>query len=532
MSALPDSIPITVGFHTGNVIEFLSHLYGNGFAVIREAVQNSIDEDATSIFVDIDCHRHSIHVYDNGNGASPQEITTKFENIGLSLKKDLPGKIGSKGIGIIAGLAIAERWQFVTRKLNIGPFYSFTFDRKELKKANEVQVNQEQLLIKQIKPSPITATSMLRLFDVSDLILKQLRDQRTIEQTLQEAFNSKLRSQKIELRVSYRDFKNKTHDFKVKPITYRGAKMESVEYDTPYGTVNFAFFHSPIPIDKPSILVQHQGVTSIPLGNFFKMKILPANLEHIFARGYFEGEVQLGFCTINGSRSAFIPDKQLDEFTERVAAFAEDVISPLIEQFEKSDREERLKRIADGVLKKTREFFSRYPDAIPPMFRSIISKPTTRIAPEGDAQVVNTSVIKPTKGVREKKPLDPDILREKKKESEEKRRTGTASVEKGSKAEIVEIVEGLGMHFVYPDPETDGFKWHSRISPQRILQINIANTDFLEAEKRGRTFLERYLTLLLQKEMTCVSLGDYDSQTFDVGFELMLDQFWGLSLQD
>jgi len=121
-------------------------------------------------------------------------------------------------------------------------------------------------------------------------------------------------------------------------------------------------------------------------------------------------------------------------------------------------------------------------------------------------------------------------LKEKKEEGEERRRANKPKTDNKSKRETFEAVEGMGIHFVYPDAE-EGLRWHSRINAG-LLEINIANSDFMEAEKRGQTFLARYLTLLLQVELTTVSIGDHQGEIFHTGFELMLDQFFALSLRD
>lgn len=523
---------IKVGFHVGNVVTFLSHLYGTGYSVIREAVQNSIDEGATKIFISIHCGRRLIKVYDNGGGATQKEITAKFENIGLSLKRNDPDKIGSKGIGNLAGLAVAEQWQFISKKQ--GPFCAYTFDRKELEKGDEVNVYAEQLSLKQIdRECPFVANSLLRLIDVAEITLKQLGDQETIERTLREAFNTKLRLNNIELRVSYWNFKNKRHDFLVKPVAYRGAEMEIVKQETPCGSVDFAFFHNSNPINNPSILVQHQGVYSIPLVNFFKMKILPTKIEHLFLKGYFEGEIRLGFCTVNGSRSAFEHDNDLKIFVEAVVAFAEDVLKPIIEQFEQADREERWKRIAEGVLKTMRSYFQKNPALVPPSLKTMVFKLSEKLSDEDEMTGVGIrkpgSNSIPPKKKTERPPLPPDALKKQKGESEQKKRTSGATTGK-PKGKVIDFSEGLGIQFIHPDPETDGFIWHSRTSNNGVIQINIVNNEFLEAEKRGQTVVSRYLMTLLHKELTCASLAPVDAQSFDAGFELMMEHFWRSSL--
>lgn len=526
MPTTAEPTPISVNMHMGYVIGLLSQNYGSGFEIVREAVQNSIDEGATKIFISIHCPRRIIKIYDNGGGATRQEIEEKFNNIGLSSKRNDPDKMGCKGIGNLAGLAAAEEWQFISKKGN-QPFILYTFNKKELVKGKGINLFAEELPIKQIdRDCSFVANSLLRLIDVSEVTLKQLGNEEVIEKTLKEAFNVKLRVKNIELRVSYCDFKNKTKQFLVRPVKYRGAEMEVVSQDTPKGFVDFAFFHNPTPIQHPSILVRHQGVYSIPLGNFFKMKILPDRVEHLFLKGYFEGEIRLGFCTINGARSAFNQDEDLKFFIEAVTSFAEDVLRPIIDQFEQADRKERWKRIAEGVLKTMRAYFQKNSALIPPQLKATVFK--TIDPKDQDAESEDIGVKKTVSKKKTDRPsLSPDALKEQKKESERNRQSGVGS--NRQKAKIVDFSEGLGIQFIHPDPETDRFRWHSRTSKEGVIQVNVVNNEFLEAEQRGQAVMARYLMALLHKELTCASLVPVDAKSFDAGYELMLESFYGSS---
>lgn len=525
--------PIRVGFHTGNVITFLSHLYGTGFSVLREACQNSFDEGATKVFVSIHCKRRMIKVYDNGGGVTETEIRKKFENIGFSVKKDKPELMGKKGIGNLAGLAVAEQWQLISKKQ--GPFYSYTFFRKELEKGDNVNVYPEELPIKQVdRECPFVANSLLRLIDVSEITLNQLGDQDTIERTLREALSAKLRAKNIELRISYSDFKDKKHDFVIKPVIYRGAEMDMVKQDTPKGFVNFSFFHNPNPISNPSILVLHQGVYLIPLANFFELKVLPEKIRHLFFRGYFEGEIRLGFCSLNGLRSCFEHNDDLKIFVEAVTAFAEDVLRPIIEQFEQADREERWKRTAESVLKTVRGYFQKNPKLVPPTLKTMVFKLSDSPGKDVTVEVPGVGIRKPgasqefPKKKSERTPLPPGALKEQKVRSEQKKRVPKLETT-APKRKVVDFSEGLGIQFVEPDMETDGFLWHSR-TKDGVVQINIVNNTFLEVERRGQTIMGRYFMALLHKELTCASLAPVEAQSFDSGFELMMEHFWCSSL--
>lgn len=507
---------IQVGFHYGNIIAYLSHLYGNGLAFLKEAVQNSIDEGATKIYIFVNCQRQTINVYDNGNGAAREEITRKFNNIGWSLKSDDSTKMGQKGIGNLAGLAIAKKWQFFSRKN--GPIWAYLFEREQLKKATGVQLQAEQLNRKLIDADLVWANSLLKLLEVDETILKQLGDQESIERGLRETFNTKLRIHNIDLRVRYTNFAGKTQDFVVKPVKFRGSALTPVKYDTGLGEVEFHFYHNPVPLSRPSMLVLHQGKYSIHLSNFFKKRLLPQEVEEYFFKGYFEGEIRLGYCTINPQRDAFIADDHLKIFAAAIKQFALEVLRPYVDQFEQSDREERWKKIAADVIKKLKAFFRDHPKSIPPELKTVVFG-------KGDQGVAGV-------GLRQKKekknkvarsPLEKDALKEKKEEAERERASGVKKA--APKSRVVEFADGLGIVFFYPNEEEDGFLWHSRIEGG-VIQVNVANPVFLEVEKRGQQAVAKYITHLLHIDLTAASLNPMNSAAFKAGSEQMLSNYY------
>ena len=120
-----------------------------------------------------------------------------------------------------------------------------------------------------------------------------------------------------------------------------------------------------------------------------------------------------------------------------------------------------------------------------------------------------------------KPPVPPDIIKAMRKQSKDKK-------PKENKP-LVELRNGLAIQVINPENE-EGFLWHSRLSPQGIIQVNAMNTDFTEAERRGQTILFRYILLLLQKELTCASLAPMDNKIFNQSFEKTFLNFWKSSL--
>ncbi len=508
----------TVGFHAGNVIQYLAEMHGTGFEVVREGVQNAIDKSAKNIFVSIDCKERLIEVYDDGTGANKAEIKKKFDQIGLSLKLGQEGMIGRKGIGNITPFAIGDKWQLFTRELGKSePLHVYTLPRSELAKQAGIELQIETVSFKNIKGAPFPATTQLRIVHVDEGVLRQLGDKDTIERTLREAFNAKLKNDNVKLRVAYRNLKGQISEFFVKPTKFRGAPLDSVEYETEYGAVTFEFFHSHEPLKNPSILVLHQGVYSVPLGNFFKRSILPTEFQALFDKGYFEGEIRLGFCELNSSRDVFQNGDELTSFVGAIESFCREILKPLLDQFEQSDRKKVLKQIAESVLKRMQQFLNKNPNLLPPNLKAFLAKRRPGEVEE-DEEDETVSESEPHK------PLPKDILKQQRK----KTREGTPPVKKP----MVKLRgEGLAIQIVNPEAE-EGFLWHSRLTTRGVIQLNAMNNEFTEAERRGKTVLHRYMSLLVQKELTCASLTPHESEIFNNGFEKTFLTFWKASLSE
>lgn len=507
-----------VGFHYGNVIKYLAETHGTGFEVIREAVQNALDKGAKNIFVLIDCVKCLIEVFDDGNGASKAELAQKFDKIGLSLKLGQPGMMGQKGIGNLAPFAIGREWQLFTRDILKGePLRAYSLASSELSKVSGINVQSEEVPFKSVKGAPFAATTMLRIVDVASGVLRQLGDKGQIERTLRETFNAKLQGDKISLRVAYRPLKGQPVEFTVKATKFRGSPLQPVEYETEHGPVTFEFYHSPEPVKDPSILVLHQGVYSLPLSNFFMLKILPPELEPLFTKGYFEGEVRLAFCTINSSRSAFEHNVEQKSFVGAVEQFSAEILKPLIEQFEQTGRQERLKKIAESVLKKMRQFLNKNPSLLPPHLKSRLIKSGA----EGQSPEERDSETIVSPDPDRKKALPPDAFKQQRKKTlENKPKT---------KRPILDVRDGLAIQVVNPEAD-EGFAWHSRLTEKGIIQLNAMNNEFTEAERRGQTVLHRYMFLLVQKELTCASMTPHEAHIFNSGFEKTFLSFWKASL--
>jgi hypothetical protein len=563
--AAVEKLPINV--HTGNALRYMGDQYATGAHVLRELAQNGIDKAARNIWIKVDCQARSLQSYDDGNGAGLNELTRKFANIADSDKDAAKGDLGNKGIGNLAGPAVAEEWQLVTRDtLTPGDkLRSYSFRRDEMTKKDGLGVYVETLPSNRINgDAPFPATTVVKLREVDEIILKQIGDKDAMEKIIRESFSHAIRVRKINVIINYRDFKGRTTEFRIKPTTYRGTALDKFELETEYGFVSFNFFFSPHPVEKPTVVVQHQGAHALPISNFFHLRILPKEIEALFSRGYFEGEIQVGFCDQNADHTAFRPNHECQMFAAAVTNFAEDVLSPIIRQFEDEDRNDRLRRVTERAVRRMKSFLTRQQSNLPPMLKAAVvryvksdeatacvpgglrlipGKPPTTFVGGGSSTVGTTTepVEKPsgTKKAESATPvpprpprvLPPNAFKKQKEETQKVRAAkATGTVTPAVKKPKVELVDGLSIQLVDPDP-SDSLNWRSRTTPEGVIQVNVVSTEFREAERRGSSELERFELMLLQKELTCAGVSPREAQDFDRIFEGTFLTLWRASLQ-
>jgi hypothetical protein len=515
---------IDVGLYTPNIIGFLAQIYGDALSVIRECVQNSLDQRPKHIFVEIDQIRRNITVYDDGLGASFEEISQKFKQVGRSLKIGDPEAIGEKGIGNLAGLAIAQEWRLVTKDTQNPAdwFRLYSLNRSALTSGSEkVPLHSERWPGKVITNTlQFNPSAMVQLLDVSEAAFRQLKNIEQLEESLLEAFGRLISSRKVELRISFRNNRNKRHDKIVKPAQFRGAKLDPERYDTPFGYVEFELYCSQTPLDNPKILVQHRGVYTLSIFVLFKLKQLPAEIEEIFSRGYFEGIIRLPFCTINPGRTGFELNEQLTCFADTVRTFALEVLKPIIDNLEEEGRLDKYRRVGELVLKRLARFFKVNPDIIPPKLKSFTEAIKGVMAEPQQSEV---------KIPLPRRQIPKTLLSQQRKEANEKAKSPKSASPKREEPKTVESRAGIALQFVLPRGEEE-FNWHSRLTPEGVIQINAGNTDFRKAEMLGITKLDDYVFILVLKEFTCASIGPIEGKTFNDAFERFFMKFWRVNL--
>lgn len=501
-----------VGVHTGNILHYTAHHYAEPPAVIRECVQNAIDKRASHILVVIDALRRTIKVFDDGLGASLEEIKEKFGTIAKSLKVD-PSDIGEKGIGNLAGLAIAEKYHLITKPRDSQePMRRYSLERSKLLGQEKVHMDVEIWPGKKVTDSVgFSVSTLVQLVEVNEQALRRLNNVQVLERVILESFARKIRENKIHVGVSYTASSGKGWDKTVEPGKYRGTKLPVETYQTDFGPVAIEMYYSQKPLENPNLVIEYKDKYSISLGNLAHSMVgqLSDTAWAIFKKGYFEGTIQVGFGTLAAHRGYFEWDDELMALNGVIEEFANHVLRPHIERIEDETREEKYRKVLDDVLKKVNSFYQDHPDLRPDILH--------------DAEPVNQDEGQPLTPP-EPKPKIPikDILHHEREKRERERREPPAEREAKQKDKMPRKINrrpGNLFEIVCVNPEEEyGINWHSR-RDNSVIEINAQNSDFSFAERLGMSKLRDYFFLLVQKELTCASLEPSSARLFNDRFE-------------
>lgn len=131
-----------------------AQLYGDTPSIISELVQNAYDADATAVWITINTSPPStIVVQDNGIGMTPDEINSRFLNVGQDRRFEYPvspnGRkvLGRKGIGKLAVFSLAKVIDVYSLKDGEVAACRLDFDAITLHDGDPISLDESQVTI-------------------------------------------------------------------------------------------------------------------------------------------------------------------------------------------------------------------------------------------------------------------------------------------------------------------------------------------------------------------------------------------------
>lgn len=516
----------------GNFILHVAEKYANPYVLLREWAQNAFDKNARHMFIAIDAARGSIIAYDDGDGASPEEVTERFQRICISSKRGNPEMSGEHGIGNLAAIALGEHYELVTRARGTAtPLVSHKLRKADLPDNWSPSLRSETWGGSAFpSKNGFQPTTMVRVQGMNAQAMRPLRSCEGLEDEILNTLGAKLKRLGMIITVRYTDSSRtpaRHRERVVKPRDFRGQPLDAYKIKTEKGEIVLRLFCSGEKVSSPKILIDHKGKMGIPLRNLVLRHQLDQAVYAVWDRGgkgYIEGCIELPFCAQNGAHDAFVFDDDLSVFITALEGFTKDILKPLVEEFESGERSEKYQRVTDEVRRRLRARWKENPDLVPDELKPFIVVEETG----GGGKKVQTP-----KGLKKPRVIRPDVLVRppaKKGDPNPKKPPQGDDVSGVSGKKLAEKVgTSIDIRIEAPRPEM-GFGWRSSTPLAGVIWVNSAHSDFRTAETLGSTKLTEYVSVLVAKELACLSLSEVARREFDRTFEKTYFPLWAMNL--
>lgn len=165
------TINLDVEMKMGILKTIANQIYADPKVKIREAVANSMDNDASWFIIYADRPTRTISLLDNGNGITKAKFEEIFKNMGYGIQRKDKYSNSYFGLGLMSVLELGKRAKIITRS-------------KEERKVIKLEVNSEKIFnedmgdkhLKEIKKYLVVSSSDLSERELSVLSKNNIED--------------------------------------------------------------------------------------------------------------------------------------------------------------------------------------------------------------------------------------------------------------------------------------------------------------------------------------------------------------------
>ncbi len=519
---------VGIRVHVGNTISYLAQTYKDATNAVVELIQNSLDQGARNIHVVINQAKSSLHCYDNGSGASKEEIRFLWQNVGVSVKKGDKKKGGEKGIGRFSGLAIAKRLSITTRpgdNLKVRYFTAW-INREELAENAdpELSIRDEDANHSLSGGISFKPTTLVAFAKIDQSSMRELSRIEEIADRISEAWGEKIKKKKVDVQIIFKPETGGEKRIAIKPVEFDGTRCERVSIKTQRGTVDFDFYVSIKPISSPKIIVIHRDQQEFPL---YKMPLLWREVRELLGSGHYQGYIRVDFCTIRADREGFQRDDDENVFCETIRKFVEEEVRPNFAELKSEHRLARYSEAIESAVLKMDRFFKDHPAMrLAGRLSGFVSEEHIE-AKEANSTAKKFRLRAPTlKESKERVALqraENEKNRHKEPPRHEQLKKVHSSVAHPAGRERRIIKSQFGLTADYEEGSTaHGFLWRTRVQ-NGVISFNISHKDWIACDTAGVRALEEYVTIHLVKEIATLAapndkIGESFRKVFDEQF--------------
>lgn len=320
-----------VDFHPGNTLLMLAQTYVSLSEAIIEAVQNSLDSEATNIGVVIDRKQRVISIFDNGDGVTRDKFEEALRSVSRSVKS--ADKLGQFGLGLISPLKKCGRFTFTScAKRGTEGYLEWTFSTDHIaRQSREVHIPCRPRSIEfrtgkknqHVPPGTqlVNWRTRVRIHDfVTDREVSRIQSAEALKDSILEKFGVKMRRADAVISIQIINEDGSEDKASGKAKLFAGKKLPEVVVDDADAGRTIFRMHlakkSTFGFKGKVLVGEVSNDYRFPFATFAKSVdgLLSDDLLELFRSGVFEGEILTTNSKLHENRKSFVRNDALTGF--------------------------------------------------------------------------------------------------------------------------------------------------------------------------------------------------------------------------
>jgi hypothetical protein len=364
-----EDVQIDFDFHHGGALMKLAGEYPTLPLGILEKVQNALDKNAGTVWINIDFSKRTLAVRDDGDGVEIEEIRRAFSSVGMTIKEPNAEKYGKYGIGFFSYLNNCRKMNFTsTPKSNPRGYRRLTLVTADLaaqKKIPSIAFNpvpaEERLWYGKGDGKVPWRTEILLEGISTDKETSRLTFE-SLEEQIIDRFGIVMKKRNVVIHMTIRSADGAAVEKRFVARGYGGIPLrEEVLADSIGGNVGFRLYAA-------RSTARHEAKGRVVIKEWFDpyrldmrtfLQTLPEHLKakigkeaaEALTSGYFEGEIACERITLDVDRAGFKIDDALAEVCGLISLWYEREGRAIYQTFLEASRSDRYRKLTERTVR-------------------------------------------------------------------------------------------------------------------------------------------------------------------------------------
>lgn len=357
-----------VGLHVGMALtNIIARTYPSLRDMVLEAVQNAIDANCRTVWIEWDERRRTLAIRDDGDGVGLLTMNARLQQICSSSKGE--DDLGQFGIGVMAPLDKGERFTFTSSPRlpapgEDGAYHRWTFQVKDIAGKQELEVpcaRMGQMSYSEARssdPGAVAWRTEVRVEHVVEDSVKGRFDPEDIKYQIQQRFSVAMRKKSVKVILTTRQRVGKTDTSDTDsfgPLDFTGQPLQRWTTKTPVArlVVVQLYLRRVIGRKQARVEVGESGRDyRVTLAQFLASAagMLSRPVADALSSGLLEGEITAEGIRITPNRKGVEMDDALMDLCQALEKWHSEVGSHVLDTERSSRQAARYQQIAIDVL--------------------------------------------------------------------------------------------------------------------------------------------------------------------------------------